>query len=179
MISSLVGYIDPEQDKRVLQMQGADEKFYALRCKFKEIVMDVLISEYVYDESMHGLVTVTGSYYTIQDSDDDGKKVYIPCIYASNITSLTDEAELTNEVTFKFRLSKVYKYLVTRAGLEILFVYGTVVNSFGGLEVCKVCLKGAMARRYKNSTKGTEFTAKAYMKPYGKGVEFLVHEIIM
>ena len=178
MVSTLIGYIEPDQQKRTVQFENNDEGFIVLRCDFKGIQMDLLVSEYIYSDNT-GYVQIEGSYCTIAGVDDTGKKVHMPCIYAQNITSLSEKAELTNEVKFRFRLTKVHKYLVTQNGLEILFAYGTIINSFGSIEVCKICLKGALARQYKNSTRGTEFTATAFLKAYGKGVEFLINTVLV
>jgi len=177
MISELIGYIDPNKSERQLTFKNSDEIFYVMRCKLRGIELDILISSYVYNGDK-GCVKITGSYCTVTSKDSEDKTIHIPYIYAQDITSVPEDTPLTNEVKFKFRLTKVHKYLVTCNGLELLFAYGTVVNSFGNIEVYKVCLKGALARRYKNSAKGTEFTASAFLKGYGKGVEFLINEIL-
>jgi len=178
MTSELIGYIPEDAEVReILMNENSDEIFYMFKANFRGIDMDVSISSYTYDGAK-GTVKIIGSYCTMKCTDDDGKTVHVPYIYAVDISEVDDDTPLTNKVSFNIRITKTYKYLITEQGLELLFLFGTVLNVFNGIEVYKICLKGANARKYKNCAKGTSFTATAYLKSYGKGIEFIVDEIL-
>lgn len=178
MTSEMIGYIAEDAEIVEVRFEGDDELFYLIPTAFRGLDMNVMISSYIYDGTK-GTVRITGGYCTTKDYDSDGKVVHSPYIFAKDLVACEDQdTPLTNEVQFKFRVTKVYKYLLTEQGLEVLFLYGTVMNVFNTLEVYKICLKGAHARKYKNCTKGTTFTAKAYIKPYRRGIEFIVHDIV-
>ena len=177
MTSELIGYIEPNVNVRPIKINGTDEIFHILRCTFRGIDMDVVISSYVYT-GVTGTVKITGSYATQKSADETGKIVHVPFIFAQSLESVPDDTPLTNKVRFELRVTKRYKFLVTDQGMEVLFLYGTVINAFNKIEVYKICLKRAYARKYSNCKKGTTITATAYIKSYGRGIEFSVDEVI-
>ena len=179
MVSELIGYIKPTSPTKTinLNVDSEDEQFIVLDSVFRGLEMQVVVSAYVYDPSITGTVKIIGSYCTIQDYTPDGNLVHVPFIIAKQIEKVPDETELTNKVVFTLKVTKVSNFLVTKNGLEILFLYGTVLNAFRGLEVYKVCLKGKFARKYRYCKKGEMITASAYMKAYGQGIEFTVDTI--
>lgn len=177
-ISTLIGTISPNTtpvDYGTTE-NGTGEKFLLLRASFKTVTMDVVVSEYIYHGET-GRVKVTGGLCIRRVEKEDGTYTKHFFIYANNIEKADESEEETNRIHISGKLTSKRQYIVTKAGLELLFGYILVPDVMGDTSLMKVNMRRFLARKYKNAENGTVITGEGYIKTYKNSIEVLIDEI--
>ena len=175
-VSEIIGTIPDTEPPIDGFVTDKGEKFIILRAHFKEVEMDVAVSEYVYT-GITGRCKIIGRFCTDKRKDENGQPYNYYYIYAQDIIAVDPEERETNEIYINAKITKVGKFIVTSKGVEIQFVYATTMDMFGKTDVLKICLKGEDARRFHSLPPGTYVKGYGYMKAYKNTIEILMHEL--
>lgn len=175
-VSELIGTIPDTEPPIDGFTTDKGEKFIILRAHFKEVEMDVAVSSFVYT-GVTGRCKITGRFCTDKRKDENDTPYNYYYIYAQDIVAVDPEECETNEIYVNAKITKIGNFLVTKKGIEILFVYATTMDMFGKTDVLKLCLKGEDARKYRNEAPGAYVKGLGYMKSYKNSIEILIHEL--
>lgn len=170
-VNELIGEVIDGVPKLSKEING--EQFYTIRVHFNEVDIDVMMSEYLKKDEFKGKICVTGYLITFTRYQE---KPY-GAIYANKISQASFDADLTNEVCFSYKITKIYDLKFNKQGIDILPIICADYTSLKTTSVIYLCLRGKLARQLKDAEPGIRINGRGYLKQYRDIFEILVTEL--
>lgn len=124
-------------------MKVGNEVFYKLEATFKEVPVEVIVSQYIWSSDMFGKVQLTG-YPTVYR---DEEKRFVLAWQAHKIQIVEEDTPENNEVTLQLHVSRVQPLDVSRNGADLLKFIGTQRSFDKKLIVLYCVAKDQLARQ--------------------------------
>ena len=168
VVSKLIGEVIDGTPRDYLILNG--EHFLAIEVMFLDAPIDVLVSEYVKQESYSGKVEVTG--YLASTPSKEGHPTFY--FMANSIENVPDDTPISNTVNFKYKVTKVSKFKANSRGIDLLPLVVADYTAHQTTSVIYMCLRGALARKHKDKPAGYYISGEGYLKHYRDIYEIIV-----
>lgn len=149
-----------------------EETFYKVDLVLRGCTIPLIISEFSAEQVIKGKVKITGSLF----SDYVAKQIPRFYIYANKVEAAEPDAELTNEISFMCRVTKIKELTSDSYGRDVLFMYASTCSPLNTESVLFLVLKNQMARVNKNRQPNFNITGTGFIKPFRDVYEILVKQ---
>lgn len=170
-LSTLIGEVIDGEPKLHHTTDG--ENFYTISVSFLDATVDVMFSEYIKQDYYEGKVSVTGY---LASTPRRGTTPYF-YIFGSKIESVDIDTQVTNELEFTCKVTKVGDFKVNKRAVEVLPLVASDYTVNHTTSVLYLCLRGKDARRLYSKKPGYYLAGRGYLKQYRNICEIRVVEL--
>lgn len=151
-----------------------DEKFYTINVKFRDAIIDVMLSQYLREDlPLKGKVKVTGFLASIPARKD----VPYFYFYANLIERVDVDTPITNDVKFNYKVTHTSKFKTNNRGVDMLPLVASDYNPLHQTSVLYLCARDVNARMLKDRPMNYFITGSGYLKQYRDIYEILIHTV--